>query len=235
MVVRAAFIVVAGVAAASASPPAIPRVRVTRPPFVEQSPTVVKYGAADVFGVTSGDLSSIVLAPSLVVSGINPDDRTLCFWIERSNGGYRASFDMRNPKLGRTVSFELPSAVLRRMRARAGELAARVRASEEATCDERDPLLVASWERAALSPISLLVYGDRANVVQIQQDKSQLHRCRALRTALNDLRLSTSSFDNVCPVSVQGRCGSSVELSLQSIEGRIYRDPKQVRVRVPCL
>lgn len=215
----------------------VPKVSVPKPPtFFEDQPPLAHYSASDVLGVLSGSLTSRTRTSAIVVTGIRPDDRTICVNIERSNGGYIAAFTIANPGRGPTLELVMPSNIIPKLNATAGEMAVRARASRRAkACGDNDPNLVASWTRASGESVSILLNSQRATYAAVEIGGEAPVRCQRLDVALARPTIAKGSFDTVCQVRVGGACGGEQTVTVQLRDGARYRTPSpQFRLRNPC-
>lgn len=214
---------------------AIPRIVVSAPPFREYEPAVVRYTSRDVAGAIAGSLTRRAAQPVLLLTGISNADRTICVIIERSNGAYRATFDIRNPQRGGTIELVLPSRFIARLRAQAGEMAVRAQASSRATCAAGDPFLVASWARPFAVPVALLVNSQDSDYVGVSVNGRPASECSSLRDELGNQRMSVATFDRVCRLPAAGRCGGAQSLRIVRRQGPTYLAPLQLTLRNPCV
>lgn len=222
-------------ASAQAQAARIPRIEVSAPPFREYEPEVVRYASRDVAGALVGSLQHRANRPVILLTGIRDSDRTICVIIERSNGAYLAAFNIPNARRGDTVELVLPSRLIGRLRAQAGEMAVRAQASGRGSCAAGDPFLVAGWTRPATTSVAILLNSQDSDYVGISVGRGPASECSSLRDALGNQRLSVATFDRVCRLPSFGRCGGEQSMIIVRRQGGAYLPPLRLTLRNPCL
>lgn len=203
--------------------PTIQRIAITKADFCESQFNTVEISGNSLLGVMAGNLSNNLRKSTLTINGIQKEDENIYVLIEHLSGTYMASFNTKNPKLGNTIQFILPTKKIENMDVLSGELAVSVRVSSKtepnntkckkeilecnskSTCSNADPYLVASWgEKIEDGLFSVLVNSKQATSVRsyIESKQYEPKKCKKLEKVLNTPDKSTVSFDTVCEFSI---------------------------------
>lgn len=186
--------------------------------FSESSPDQHQITLEDsIVGYNFGYLDEKIKSPSITLSGISRKDKYICIRVENRNGTYLAKANIRNPNLGATVRFKIPSKKRSLYKTTADNLAVISKASPNKDCKDDYNYLATSWNNRPSDKLYILVNLEDVESASVALEGiKDIGDCLPVDFVLNNDNRVFRSFNQICVLNLDS-CQDEAILSLVSL------------------